>query len=174
MTHPSKISNPMYEALGELWSTSRILDDVTYLCDEFGNRFAGSESERRARDHIAAKFKEYGLENVTIEPCRYTGWKRGTCEAELLEPRRRMLKAISMVHAAPTPKEGLEGEIVSVGQGTPAEFKRLGDKVRGKIAMMTLGSPAGAPPADRRPSDRFRVGVRSIPLVVRHLRPARR
>jgi Zn-dependent M28 family amino/carboxypeptidase len=54
-----------------------------------------------------------------------------------------------MVHAAPTPREGLEGEIVSVGQGTPADFKHVGDKVCGRIAMMTLGSPAGAPPLHR-------------------------
>jgi hypothetical protein len=139
----------LLESLGELWTSSRILDDVTELCDEYGNRFAGTESEARAREFIVGKFREYGLENVTVEPCTYTGWKRGSCGLDLLAPRRRSLTAISMVHAAPTPPEGLEGEVISVGQGTPEEFAQLGDRVRGKIAMATLGSPTGIPPLHR-------------------------
>ena len=139
----------LLEAIGELWTSSRILDDVTELCDAYGNRFAGTESEARAREFILAKFREYGLEDVNVEPCAYTGWKRGSCSLELLAPRQRQLTAISMVHAAPTPPGGLEGEVVSVGQGTPEEFAKLGEQVRGKIAMATLGSPAGIPPLHR-------------------------
>lgn len=71
MTNELLESDQMYAALRELWSSRRIVDDVTHLCDEYGNRFAGSESERLARDFIVAKFNEYGLEDVTIEPCRY-------------------------------------------------------------------------------------------------------
>lgn len=139
----------LFEALGELWTSRRVLDDVTELCDEYGNRFAGTESEARAREFIVSKFREYGLEDVTVEPCVYTGWKRGSCSLELLAPRQRQLTAISMVHAAPTPAGGLEGEVISVGQGTPEEFEKLGDQVRGKIAMATLGSPTGMPPLHR-------------------------
>lgn len=144
--HPDPL---LLEALGDLWSTSRILDDVTELCDVYGNRFAGTQSEARAREFILEKFRDYGLEDVAVEPCTYTGWKRGSCDVELLEPRHRKLTAISMVHAAPTPPGGLEGEIISVGQGTPQEFDALGDRVRGKVAMATLGSPAGIPPLHR-------------------------
>lgn len=139
----------LLEALGDLWTSRRILDDVTELCDEYGNRFAGTESEARAREFIVSKFRDYGLEGVTIEPCVYTGWRRGSCDLELLAPRQRTLTAISMVHAAPTPPAGLEGEVISVGQGTPEEFGELGDQVRGKIAMATLGSPPGIPPLHR-------------------------
>ena len=144
------VNDPLLlQAIGDLWTSRGILDDVTELCDGYGNRFAGSESEARAREFIVEKFREYGLEDVTIEPCRYTGWRRGSCELELLAPRQRSLTAISMVHAAPTPPGGLEGEVISVGQGTPEEFEKLGDQVRGKIAMATLGSPTGIPPLHR-------------------------
>ena len=146
----SNLNDPLLlQALGELWTSSRILDDVTELCDAYGNRAAGTESELKAREFIVSKFRDYGLENVTVEPCAYTGWRRGSCSLELLAPRQRQLTAISMVHAAPTPAEGLEGEVISVGQGTPEEFAELGDRVRGKIAMATLGSPAGIPPLHR-------------------------
>jgi aminopeptidase YwaD len=146
-------NDPMPEAMeavcGDLWLNSRILADVTELCDGYGNRFAGSESERRAKEFITDKFRSYGMENVTVEPCRYTSWKRGACSLEILAPRQRTLTAVSMVHAAPTPPGGLEGEVIAVGQGTREEFARLGDAVRGKIAMTTLGSPVGAPPLHR-------------------------
>lgn len=139
----------MNGVVGDLWLNSRILTDVTQLCDEFGNRFAGSESERRARDFIFEKFRSYGLMNVRLEPCRYTSWKRGSCAFEILSPRQRKLTAVSMVHAPGTPPGGLEAEVISIGQGTQAEFDRLGAAVRGKIAMTTLGSPPGIPPLHR-------------------------
>ena len=64
------------ETLGDLWMSSSIIDDVTKLCDDYGNRFAGTQSERNARSFIVEKFKEYGLEDVIVEPVRYTGWRR--------------------------------------------------------------------------------------------------
>lgn len=139
----------MEAVCGDLWLNSRILSDVTELCDGYGHRFAGSESEAQARDFIVEKFRSYGLENVTVEPCRYTAWKRGSCSLEIVSPRRRQLAAVSMVHAPGTPPGGLEGEVISVGQGTREEFARLGEAVRGKIAMITLGSPIGVPPLHR-------------------------
>jgi Iap family predicted aminopeptidase len=142
-------ANGLETVCGDIWLNSRTLSDVTQLCDEYGHRFAGSESERRARDYIVERLKSYGLDNVTIEPCRYTSWKRGACSFEILAPRQRELTAVSMVHAPATPPGGLEGELIVVGQGTPEEFARLGDSVRGKIAMTTLGSPPGIPPLHR-------------------------
>jgi Zn-dependent M28 family amino/carboxypeptidase len=146
----STVKNETLETVcGDIWLNSTTLADVTELCDGYGHRFAGSESERRARDYIVERLRSYGLENITIEPCRYTSWQRGACHFEILAPRKRELTAVSMVHAPATPPGGLEAELVIVGQGTPEEFERLGDSVRGKIAMTTLGSPAGIPPLHR-------------------------
>lgn len=108
-----------------------------------------SESEKQGRDFIIEKFRSAGLENVRAEACRYTGWKRGACSLEILTPRQRRLTAISMVHAPGTPPGGIEAELISVEQGSCLEFERLGSRVRGKIAMTTLGSPPGIPPLHR-------------------------
>jgi hypothetical protein len=51
-------------ALGELWHKNPIVDDVATLCDDCGNRFAGSESERLGRDWLRRRFADYGLDGV--------------------------------------------------------------------------------------------------------------
>jgi Iap family predicted aminopeptidase len=145
----AKLDDALAAACGDMWLGSRILSDVTQLCDEYGHRFAGSASEARAKDYILGKLSAYGLSDVTAEPCRYTSWKRGGCRMELIAPRQRSLTCVSMVHAPGTPSLGLEAEVISVGQGTQAEFDKLGGAVKGKIAMATLGSPVGIPPLHR-------------------------
>ncbi|MCC6775821.1 MAG: M20/M25/M40 family metallo-hydrolase [Hyphomicrobiales bacterium] len=149
MTGTVDATQELMAVIGDLWGSNRILSDVTQLCDQYGHRFAGSQSEALARGFIVEKFRAYGLENVAVEPCRYVGWRRGACSLRLRSPRERALDAVSMVHAPATPAGGLEGEVISIGQGSPAEFERLGSAVRGKIAMTTLGSPPGIPPLHR-------------------------
>ena len=83
--------------IGDLWLNSRVLADVTELCDLYGHRFAGSESERRALPFIVERFRAYGFENVRAEPCRYTSWKRGSCSFEVLSPYRRAFPAVTLV-----------------------------------------------------------------------------
>ena len=113
MTAAGNLREALAQACGDIWLDSRILKDVTHLCDTFGHRFAGSESERAARDYIVERFASYGLENVRLEPCHYTSWKRGTCSMALLSPRQRTIPSVSMVHAPGTPAGGLEAEVVS-------------------------------------------------------------
>ena len=43
-------------------------DIVESLTTEVGQRLAGSEAEKRARDWGVAKLKELGFENVHVEP----------------------------------------------------------------------------------------------------------
>lgn len=137
------VDDLLRSAVGELWINSRIVDDVTRFCDECGNRFAGTESELLGRDFLLDQFRAAGLENVHLESCHYTGWKRGSCHLEILTPRSRQLEAVSMVHAPGTDAAGLEAELIEVGQGTKADFDRLGQQIAGKIVLIWLGSPRG-------------------------------
>lgn len=138
------IDQRLLEAIGDIWVNSRIVANVTAFCDECGNRFAGSASELAGRDVLLEQFRRAGLENVHLEPCRYTGWRRGGCTLEILQPRQRALEAVSMVHAPATPEGGLERELLSAGRGTREDFARLGDEVAGKIVLIALGSPLGS------------------------------
>ena len=89
------------------------------LCD-YGTRFAGSEGEKLARQYIIDKLKSYGLSPET-EKFEHLGWKRGWAKLKTTKPFERELHTISLCGGPSTIKGGLEGEIVSVGHGTPFE-----------------------------------------------------
>ncbi|HPO71874.1 MAG TPA: peptidase M28, partial [Armatimonadota bacterium] len=55
-------------------SGARALAHVREICERFGSRPAGSEKERKAAEHIAARFREFGLSEVVIEPFPCLTW----------------------------------------------------------------------------------------------------
>jgi len=126
--------------IGDIWSSPISYENEVALCS-FGSRFGGTPSERKARDFILKKFKEYGLE-AHIEPVEYTGWARGTAKLETVSPQKQTIPTISLVQSPSTPKEGLEGDMVFVGDGTPRDFSTMSAKLKDKIVMSTSRSPA--------------------------------
>ncbi len=47
--------------VGDIYTSTETMDNLTILCDDFGSRFGGTESERQAADFFMAKLEEYGL-----------------------------------------------------------------------------------------------------------------
>jgi hypothetical protein len=62
------------ELLGDLAVSPDLWDNLTYLCDACNGRFAGTDDERRAGNFILARFHDYGLANVSVEPFEMRGW----------------------------------------------------------------------------------------------------
>jgi hypothetical protein len=123
--------------LGDIWSSNEAFENLTFLCDEFGSRFAGTDGERPAVDFIASRLREYGLENVEADEFTYTGWKRGEARLEMLSPRERVLETISLAMCPPTPPGGIEADIVYLGPGYPELFIEKKDEIEGKIVLCT-------------------------------------
>ncbi len=124
---------------GDLWANSKVYENVEYVVDHIGNRFMGTESERKAKDHILGLFEAYGLENPHEETHRYLGWKRGPLKVEMVSPVGRELWAFAHAHSASTPSGGIEAEVIDLGKGVQQDFERNADKIRGKIVMTTTG-----------------------------------
>ncbi|HLV79589.1 MAG TPA: hypothetical protein VKT32_04880, partial [Chthonomonadaceae bacterium] len=75
---PEKVLAVDKTLISEERGSSEVLDNLEYLSDIIGPRLTGSENLRRANDWTAEKMRQYGLENVHLEP--YTiprGWERG-------------------------------------------------------------------------------------------------
>ena len=111
--------------IGEVWTSPDLQANLETLCD-FGSRFAGTPSERQARDFLLDRFAAYGLQNAHLDPFTYMGWRRGTCQAQLVSPRKLPLpSAQSLVYSPSTSEGGLRGEVVDVGAGSKDEFRFL-------------------------------------------------
>ncbi len=117
---------------GEAWTSDRPYQNLLRLCDDFGHRFGGSDSEHRAAAFIEAQMKEYGLQSVEQHRFPMYSWTRGTCLLAMTAPIERSFSAISMPY---TGSGNFEGEVIDVGEGEADDFARLGDRIRGKIVL---------------------------------------
>ncbi len=132
--------------IGEAWTSPDLYANLEALCD-FGSRFAGTLSERQARDFILDRFAAYGLQNVHLDPFTYVGWRRGACQAQLISPRTLPLPSAQSLVYSPSTSEGrLRSEVVDVGSGSKEEFAVRQAEIAGKVV---LASSASSPEGQR-------------------------
>src|SRR6266576_2757826 len=75
------------QILSEIHDHSQAMDNLEYVSDEIGPRLTGSPQLKQANDWTAAKFREYGLTNVKLEPWTIAhSWTRGTAHARIVSP----------------------------------------------------------------------------------------
>ncbi len=130
------------QMVGDIYSSSESMDNLTILCDDFGSRFGGTAGEKQAAEFIKAKLEAYGLQNVHLEPIDYIGWVRGAVTLEILSPVQITMDCITLPHSPPA---DLEAVIYDMGDGGPLDFEEYGDGVAGKIAMVNSKTqPRGA------------------------------
>ncbi len=128
--------------IGEAW-TSEVYANVEALCD-FGSRFAGTESEGKARAYIQTKMEDYGLDKVRLATFDYLAWERGEATLSTLGPQpHRLPSTQSLVYSPGTPPAGLRGELLWLRMGSKADFAANGDEIAGKFVAVSSESPAG-------------------------------
>lgn len=120
--------------VGDIYTSSEAMDNLSVLCDDFGSRFAGTAGERQAADFIQSKFEEYGLKNVHMEPVEYLGWNRGEASLEIIKPIQKSLPCIALPHSPPV---DMQGQIIDMEDGAPADFDDREKEIKGKIVMTT-------------------------------------
>ena len=82
------------------------------LTTEVGARPIGSPAYDRARVWGVAKLTALGFSNVHIETFPKPTWHRGAESAEVIAPYPQKLAIIGLGDSLPTPKKGIEAEIV--------------------------------------------------------------
>src|SRR5579884_2350732 len=140
--------------LGEVWTSSEAYDNLLYLCDRIGDRWAGSDSEREGAAFLRDKAASYGLRNPRLMEFEHQAWARGPISLRITSPVSREVAAIALPY---TPAADLEAEAVWVNQGEPADYEKLGeDACRGKIVVSWAESTA--PPGGHAPHRREKFG----------------
>lgn len=129
--------------LGQAWQDPRPWTVLTQLT-EFEDRLGGHPGEQRAATLLEETFEEIGVENVETQSFGIPEWTRE--ETSLLvhahrRDRERTFEACSLPYC---PEATVEGPLVDVGYGTPAELdsKAVGDGI-------VIASTATPPSADR-------------------------
>jgi carboxypeptidase Q len=138
----TKMVNRIWE---EGVNRSQIMKNLSYLTDVIGPRVPGSPAMKKAYDWAVAKFKEYGMENVAVEPCGEfgLGWSNEYVSVHMTEP------SYFPIVAYPVPwTMGTKGKIT--GQPMLAIIKTKADleKYRGKLkgAIVFTQQPRPTPP----------------------------
>ena len=130
------------DVIGEIWQSGEMRENHLYMADELGSRFAGTESEKNAIEHMVKTLKEYGYEDAHADPYKYYGWTRGPASLTVTEPYQKEFPVISL---AISPGGDVESEIIDLGTGSPEEFEAIDpSEVKGKIVLCSSAtSPAG-------------------------------
>jgi Zn-dependent M28 family amino/carboxypeptidase len=131
------------QLIGDVWTSDEPYLNLLHLCDEIGNRWAGSPSEHAAGEYIQSKLIAYGLQQVRLEPVQFGAWERGEAVLRMTRPVEKTFSCVALPYC---PAGEIEAELIDVGEGEEEDFARLGDAVRGKIAVSAAETnPVGRP-----------------------------
>lgn len=125
--------------LGEIYSSSILVEALHHLCDRIGPRFAGTDAEAEAAEWLGTAFDEAGLAGVRAEPFPLTGWTRGAgARVGVREPVRRTFDVTTLPYSADPGSGGVSGELAVLPAGTPEEFEAAGN-LEGRIVLTREG-----------------------------------
>jgi Iap family predicted aminopeptidase len=113
------------------YSSEEVRKHLEYLTTL--TRMAGTEDELKAAKYIKGKLDEYGIDGKIYEFDAYVSHP-GKAELEILSPVQKSLPCLSLAFIASTPPEGMEAELISVGDGFEKDYR--GVDARGKIALI--------------------------------------
>jgi len=123
------------QILGEIHDHSQAMDNLEYLSDEIGPRLTGSPQLKQANDWTAAKFREYGLTNVHLEPWTIAhSWMRGTAHARIVNPAGHPL-TIASAGWSPGTNGVVRGPVVYFDAKTKEDFEKFRGKLKGAIVI---------------------------------------
>jgi hypothetical protein len=134
VTAPWEYRDPLEAALGSEVSAAALMEHVRTIGAL--ERESGSAGEARAYDYIERTLKGYGVEVERREIEAYISLPQ---DARLTLPDGTTITGLT--HSFSTSVEGLEAEVVDVGDGRPEDLRRAA----GKIALIRgLASPGRA------------------------------
>src|SRR6267143_325655 len=123
------------QILSEVRDHSEAMQNSEYLGDAIGPRLTGSPQLKQANDWTAAKFREYGLTNVHLEPWTIAhSWTRGTARARIVSPTEHPL-IIASAGWAPGTSGVVRGPVVYFDAKTKEDFEKFRGKLKGAIVI---------------------------------------
>ncbi|MFZ2053704.1 MAG: M20/M25/M40 family metallo-hydrolase [Candidatus Aminicenantales bacterium] len=126
--------------LNRIWeeaiTRSQIMTTLSYLADVIGPRIPASPAMKKACDWTAAKFAEWGISNVAIDPAGEfgLGWSNDYVSVHLVEPSYQPILAYPVPWTSGT-KGKIVGQPISVRISSPEDFEKYRGKLKGAIVF---------------------------------------
>jgi carboxypeptidase Q len=119
-------------AMGE----SPLAENLRRLTDEVGGRVTGTPAAARAVQWAVAAFRGAGVDVHTEKYTIPVTWSEGASRLDVLSPQAFPVRLVSVGWSPATPAGGLEAKVVFAGEGTDADFARLGAAAKGAILLV--------------------------------------
>lgn len=88
---------------------------IRYIVNEIGERFGGTEAERRTAKYLQQRFRSLGLP-TELQRVDFVGWElTRPAQVTILEPHEVELDAAPLLYSASTPEDGVTGRLVPRG-----------------------------------------------------------
>jgi carboxypeptidase Q len=119
-----------------LRNSTTLIPDTRELTDQIGGRVTGSPACERAERWAADKLRAAGVDSVKLESYPLPGyWIDRGASASAIAPETFPLRIAAAPMTAPTPADGVEGELVDFGDGSPEALAKV-PHAAGKIAFV--------------------------------------
>lgn len=119
--------------LDDAAADAALMNDFHAIC-AFGGRLSGSGQDTAAIGWALSRMRHIGDDALRLQ-VPYDGWRAGRVALTLVgSPQPLACRAL--LRSASTPVEGLEGELVDLGEGRTEDFDRAGPAVQGKIVLV--------------------------------------
>ncbi len=132
-----EISNEALKIADRTLSSSLTEDLITSLTTEIGNRLAGTEDDRKAREWAKAKMLEMGFDRVWEEPVTIPLWERGSANLEIVGPFQHDMAVVALGNSVSTPPGGIMAEVVQFDEYKDLVAAEPGS-LDGKIAYISF------------------------------------
>ena len=117
----------------EVQQNSEAYQQLKKATETIGHRATGTENGRKAEEYAADLLRSYGYE-VSFQEFTFSGWNRKSLDLKI---NNQPIKAVALAHSPAN--VNLSGELIDLGNGLEEDYKKNGDKVKGKIVFAALG-----------------------------------
>ncbi|MDH2206189.1 MULTISPECIES: M28 family peptidase [Empedobacter] len=123
----------------EVQQNSEAYQQLKKATETIGHRATGTENGRIAEEYAANLLRSYGYD-VSFQEFTFSGWNRKSLDLKI---NNQSIKAVALAHSPAN--VSLSGELIDLGNGLEEDYKKIGDKVKGKIVFAALGLLEGTP-----------------------------
>ena len=123
----------------EVQQNSEAYQQLKKATETIGHRATGTENGRIAEEYAANLLRSYGYD-VSFQEFTFSGWNRKSLDLKI---NNQSIKAVALAHSPAN--VNLSGELIDLGNGLEEDYKKIGDKVKGKIVFAALGLLDGTP-----------------------------